>query len=1052
MEGSGDKKIVFKKGILAPKLGSVDDVAQREAEEALEKEREAAAAQLQYEGEVFDQYYRPLAVQGGLDRLREVAKAPPIPQEPPRRRSREDREEQATKHQELADALAHQVYQLAQKQRETDLDLYLSACNVVVADRSPQESKEILDRANEFFTETYYTPIRDRGERPEISHQIIKRVGHEGEDRITRIVRGMDVEQVAQSLWNLYHGPHADKNKRIEDILLDCTERQLLAVRDEFLRIPYKSLARQAHALLNAQTPENKATLRKSIGKNEVTEQKKNSAFRARDDVRALRYLFLGRSAEEMLLVKRLYLELSDPDATDAEEGLAAHIRRAFSQADQERLAGLLEGWSPHREAEAIHELLFPKAHYDPIDDTLSDPRDSVDRDHTQGIGPFLRYFKKRRMWHNKTSVYHRVLHCYEVIAERIDALSTERFAATNKALLEVFGYEIDASMFASRRVFDPRRAAMVIAERIAVAGDFFEIIAPIHFREPRECLAVQQAFQVVSGLSIEEAIKKRLDRVSPNLTEAARAALLDRYVHGNGRWPLSIDILGRYRGVEPEPRVWQWEYKSLAADEEAAMTLAGIMDQELEVGEFDRPVLDFLAARSYDERSRIERAFHDLTDPNMALRDALQNCLSPEAFEMVDLLLAGVDLHPLVTAIHADPSAVEHLNDLSPSLVRLVRDAFERVHFVALDEFVLQQHAFPEKEDELLERLSLVLMPEIFTARETLLRASRAAADQIDDIRALCRGPLGFVMAFERGFDTHFPRFRVHLKYAAARMALSPAVFAEVILHLEGIKPDVPAHIQEYFDAVDIHLLLALLRQYQHEQRVIEETYDLLNPEAQLRRSIKDMKVDPDLINETLLHLEGYSAKDVACELHELVSSYSGHELGVVILAVFAIPTPQRPNPRIPEDINWMDEMAYQILLAYHSDYGADLMDVCRKKGLDSYQLEELTGRVFGMEATSLAREIFTLLKANKDGSPPQDPTEQRICSYVESRGLRYRARLVRAYNAYWAHQPGFESLLDDVANFFHDLGSKKKLHTLLLGVGAEGKTRRASTIMPIQ
>ena len=76
MEGSGDKKIVFKKGILAPKLGSVDDVAQREAEEALEKEREAAAAQLQYEGEVFDQYYRPLSVKGGLDRLRGACVGP----------------------------------------------------------------------------------------------------------------------------------------------------------------------------------------------------------------------------------------------------------------------------------------------------------------------------------------------------------------------------------------------------------------------------------------------------------------------------------------------------------------------------------------------------------------------------------------------------------------------------------------------------------------------------------------------------------------------------------------------------------------------------------------------------------------------------------------------------------------------------------------------------------------------------------------------------------------------------------------------------------------
>ncbi|MFN4894868.1 MAG: hypothetical protein ACK5HO_03710 [Pseudomonadota bacterium] len=1052
MEGSGEKKIVFKKGILAPKVGPVDQVAEREAEAAQEREREAAAQQLQYEGEVFDQFYRPLSVKGGEARLREIAAAPPIPQEPPRRRSRQEREEQTAKHQELAEALAQQIYQLAQKQREVDLDLYLSACNVVVADRSPQESKQILDRANDFFTETFYTPIRDRGERPEISHQIIKRVGHQGEDRITRIVKGMDVEQVAETLWGLYHGPHADKDQRIADILLDCTERQVIAVRDEFLRIPYKSLAKQAHAILNAQTPESKATLRKSIGKSEVTEQKRLAAFRARDDVRALRYLFLGRSSDEMSLIKRLYLEIADPDATDAEEGLEAHIRRVFSQADQERLAGVLDGWLPHREAERIHEILFPKAVHDPLDDTLSDPRDSVDRDHTQGIGPFLGHFKKRRMWLNKGTVYHRVINSYELVTERVDALSTERFLATNKALSDMYGYELDARMFASRRIFDPRRAAMMVYERLHVAGDFFEIATPIHFRQPAECLAVQQAFQVVYGESLEEAIKKRLGRVTPNLPEQTREVLIDRYVRGNGRCPLSVDILGRYRGIEPEPGVWQWEYKSLTEDEESAMDIAAIMDQDLELGEFDRPILDFLAGRSYDERSRIERAFYDLTDPNMALREALRNCLSPEAFEMADLLLAGVDLHPLVTAIYTEPQQTEQLGELPPSLVRLVREAFERAHFVALDEFLLQQHPVPEREDEIMDRLSLVLMPEIFAARETLLRVSRTTVDQIDDIRALCRGPLGLVMAFERGFDMLFPRLRVHLKYAASRMAVSAPVFAELILNLEGVDPEVTARILEFFDAVDIHSLLSTLRHYQHEQRVIEEAYDLLNPEAQLRRSIKEMKVDPDLINETLLHLEGYSAKDVALELHELIQSYSGHELGVAMLAVFAIPTPQRPNPRIPEDMNWMDEMAYQVLLAYQHDYGADLMEVARAKGLDTYQLEELTGRVFGIEATSLARELFALLKANKEGGLSQEPTEQRICSYVESRGVRYRSRLVRAYNSFWAHTPGFESLLDDVATSFRDMASKKKLHALLLGVGAEGRSRKVSSIVPIQ
>jgi hypothetical protein len=305
----------------------------------------------------------------------------------------------------LAEALAHQIYLLAQKQREGDIDLYLSAFNVVLGDKDPFEAKAILDQANEFFTEHYYTLIRDRGERPEISHQIIKRVGHDDADRITAISRGMDIERVAEVLWGLHHGAQSDKEARINDILLDCTERQLLALRDEFLLIPYKSLAKQAHQIMTVQEPQANAPVKRSIGKSEVGDQKRQAAFKARDDIRALRYMFQGRSQEEMALVKRLYLDLSDPDKPDREASLEAHIEARFNPLERERLGSVLDGWSPSVEAAELHQILYPQTKRGEIEDTLSDPRDSVDRDHTSGIGIYLRKFRKRRMWRHKSSV-----------------------------------------------------------------------------------------------------------------------------------------------------------------------------------------------------------------------------------------------------------------------------------------------------------------------------------------------------------------------------------------------------------------------------------------------------------------------------------------------------------------------------------------------------------------------------------------------------------------------------------------------------------------------
>ena len=206
-----EKKIVFRRGLLASKE-SEEPILPEEIVEEQERKQEEAQKKLLTEGEVFDQYYRSIKQTGGVEKLEALAlHIAGTPAVPPRLTPKEFEEREAI-HQELAEVLAHQIYQLAQQQRAGDIDLYLSAINVVVGDKSPKEARMILDKANEFFTEQYYTAIRDRGERPEISHQIIKRVGHENSETITRIAEGLDIEKVADDLWELYSGAYPDKN------------------------------------------------------------------------------------------------------------------------------------------------------------------------------------------------------------------------------------------------------------------------------------------------------------------------------------------------------------------------------------------------------------------------------------------------------------------------------------------------------------------------------------------------------------------------------------------------------------------------------------------------------------------------------------------------------------------------------------------------------------------------------------------------------------------------------------------------------------------------
>jgi hypothetical protein len=83
----------------------------------------------------------------------------------------------------------------------------------------------------------------------------------------------------------------------------------------------------------------------------------------------------------------------------------------------------------------------------------------------------------------------------------------------------------------------------------------------------------------------------------------------------------------------------------------------------------------------------------------------------------------------------------------------------------------------------------------------------------------------------------------------------------------------------------------------------------------------------------------------------------------------------------------------------------------------------------------------MFNLLKGNKEGRPMPDNAEEKICTYLESRGSRHRERLMRAYNSYWAHNPGFGLLLDDVNSLFKSSNAKKKMLSLLIGAAAERK-----------
>lgn len=1043
MEGSkpDGKKIVLKK--LTRKEPSLEDelaalLPQEQIPTAEDTEQEN---RFFYEGEVFDQFHRYLAVSGGVERLRAIALEPLTPAAPAPRHSAVVREALALDRQALAEALAHQIYKLAQVERETDVEVYLSAFNVAVAQKSCQEARDILVRANEFFSEHYYAPIRERGERPEIYNQILKRVGHAHGERLSKIVFGLDIEATTQKLWALYHGAIPDKQARILDILLDCTETQVRAIREEFVQMPFKDLARQLHNVLNPKAVEAPIGSRRTIGKSELAEHKRSGAFKAREQARALRYLLLGRSRDELSIVKRFYVELGDQSLSDSDLSLEAAIKRAFPPGEVDRLAPLVIGWSPHQEAEEINKILFSKTIHGKVDDALSDPRDSVDRDYTQGLGPFLQRFKKYRLRQSSNSLSHYVFASYELLRERVAALSPTRFVETNAALRQYYGYDLDPTLFPSLGLFDARMCAVTLQERLAVTYDLYEALQPMEFLGPHECLAVQKAFQCIGGEDLRESLVRRLKAVGAVISQSEFSSVASRVVDGHGRWPLDIDILARYRGGEPDSTVWDHDFVCHDEDQARAVQIGEVLDQDIDQGEIDHKIRESLVGLTVEDLHRLERSFYDLTEPHMPLLSALRAVMSEDAFEAAANQFAGVEASYVVQRLHEDPLSIISLRDMPAGSIRMIRDRYQGAFFSDLIEHTLQRSAEGGDVDVALEALGVLQKPDIFAVRAALGSIKRDSPPELETIRSACVGHPLKVMGFERGYDVIFPRMRVHLKMAAAKMGVSVATFCELVLLLEGVDPDVTQRIQECFDAVDIEGLQEILRANKVPQRMIEECFDLLFPEKTLRHALKEMPVDLDHINDTMLHLEGFCSQSVAQEIDGLIKGLSGDELGAAVLAVLSPQTAQGPNDRIPQDINWMDEMVYQIGLAFRRLYGEPIVAACRKRGVGDTHLEQISCQIYGMEVFTSARELFGLIKSSKDGTAAPEGAEARITSYLESRGQKYRERLMHAYQSFWAHTPGYSGLLDDMTKFFKDSGSKRKLLALFLGNGSDRK-----------
>lgn len=986
---------------------------------------EAEKTELYSEGEIFEQFYRPLGKSHGRGILQELSKEhctinlEEVERELTALTIREPDLEAA------GIALADQIYTLAQLTRETDLDVYLSAFNVVLSERPSVELKRVLNYANSYFTKQYYAQIRERGERPEIFHQIAKRVGSEQGDRIWKIATGLDIEASARGLWNILKLDDQERMVQAEDLLLDLTEKQLRALRLEHLSIPFKELAKTLIKNLSAkiQEPEYK----KTIARAEVNEQRKWRIRRSRTELTILEKILSGRTQNELdfiafwyrTAVKKEGLELSGNILKDAESRL--------EKVHHARLKELFVGWTKEAAASKMNALLFPeldgKGLRDVLADYVGDRATITSREYER----YLNKFGKRAFFLTKPDLKERTSFAFSAVKQELALLTEEQRTDLNDELSGQFGYVLGAEFIPQR---DPSLRGLLeqVLEALEVAWDLEELLKPISCLTPAKAHRLSGLYEIHTG-------RKLLESFLAKAAELQKAALLPEekrlfalLLEGGNRPILWGDLLEFWDNRKrPLPHLVQ-----KPVDLEAiAGSLAGLF---LDDGDTTQQILETVRSLSVQDREDLEQVFYSLTDPQTALLVAAAEKLGSEDLQELRGLLAATALEgysskDLASEIDRDPAKLLMLYRLPSWFTKRVNAQLKDSGIEsALESFDSQL----ESEISRIDLLGGYLIGSVHELHADLASSGADKKELHEKIRLLFTQPLINLIALERTYDKMYPRLRNHLKIATAEGRLPKLLFGEIILRLEGIDPKVLTDIQECFDAIDIEKLQGILAEQRDAQRSIEEVFDLIHDETTLRRSVKDMKIDLDLINETLLHIEGYYSNDLAQEIKDLCANYNGIELGSKLLFVLDPET----NKGIPNDMNWSEEMQYQIGLAFQRLTGKEIIKALRDLEIPDSMITSLTEKIYGAEPSQTARQIFDLVEKHKSGANVELVEEEKISIFLETRGVRHRIIARKAYDANWAWLSGGIDVTEDISRHFKNPAAKKRIILLLTSV----------------
>ncbi|NLF24159.1 MAG: hypothetical protein GX589_00675 [Deltaproteobacteria bacterium] len=971
---------------------------------------------------------------------------------------------------ERGEALANEIFELAHKQRSTDLELYLDKINAAALNKPSIENQAILLTARRHFRETFGQYLREHGLSTDMQDQILHRTGKQALDQVSKALNGFDAEGLAKQVWEAFLTKDLKQLTELKEDICGLTDMYVRELRAIYNTLPLREVAQLLHAALH----------------------ETNLQGEPYPNAEIIRYTLQGRTIHEIRQLEFQFNSLYQyVRGVPGEPSLRQQIKDKFSGEALNQIESLLKGFNSAHVAHEVHRTLSRcgEVSEEVLEGTTL---------HPDFAGSFRRSYNERPCWE-------RELRARDAINELLCYLTPTQFKNVNVQLKRRYAQELTPQLYTCNRGFNPRRIALQLqqsfklidarrnfakdqeylshTEQVQVKQRFhmcttreitelirlranevkaeeskrltLKALKPLEYLTPHQVLQVREQFHLISGASLETFVQEGAARICRGEPPKYVALLISSRLGGYARLKLKADLADIF--AFPNLPVESETHGSVLPEEyqtglDAAKSLRAVIeDKDLSLGPKSKKILDLLRHQNRTQLTALEKAYLESSPHKTPLAEDLEKLLSPERLLESKLILCGFD--PRIFAKRLG----KHLDDIFELLLRsteeitLTAKYYQKEYNTKLSAAVVKAYRGEALDQKRILALSVLYAPTAAKLKESLSTTKRIDAAGVEALtRHLSKSPLE-TLAFESAYNRHFARFEYcyqknfgtllqRLRVLATKGLLSRSDFAKSILLLEALDPNI---------ATDLNTLIAdrnistqalqdvhtLLRRHRQDLRTIAKAYNALNQDRTLREAFYELKVPLNSTNKTLLLLDGFDPDEVAAEIQQLIETRQGEELGREITALLADPRQGRRNPRIPRDPNWTDEMYHQIRISYESLCGEPLLHTLKKKGVP-YKGRGINATAYQLygELSKTAVDIHRLLNGAKGrkGTAPTEP-ETQLLSLIEEVRPSVRERLVSMYDAYFGINPALSLLRTSIKHKLSNPDLQKRAFELL-------------------